>query len=917
MNGAPELRLSGIVRLFVLCGALAALPALIVAGYAAYQHVESLRATELAHVEDETRTRAAGLGEFARIATGHVARMRLMFEAGLAAPQPSPLLAKLRGFAAGELAGAAEGVYFGREPGAAPPLTVIAAADLLDGAQPALAELNAFLNLTPTLVAAHSLDNHLRWSFIIPASRSYFAVYPWGAEADLLKLANANSTGALLDGYHKYSVFANGRPEVNAARQPYWTEVYEDAGGTGLMVSYATPVYDGQNFVGVVGADVLLSFLADFLAPSGETRGGSAIVDSFGEVLAATGTLARSGRSKLAEIDATAAGMPSDGVIRLANGAYRVSVQPADAPWRLVRVIDAADIDAAVRPNLTLAIAVTAGILASIGLGLLIFIRGFGGPVLSLIGRVSAHLRGETALPAPASGAWNPWFRAIDKAFAAQHESEAMRNAILGVALDAIVVIDEEGRIVMLADGVDTRFGHDSDAVVGRPIHEVLVPPEARNAHLAGITRYKKTGEKRVLGQRIEVDALNAAGERVPVELMIGEVEVNGQRLFVAFLRDISSRRAANAEIARQREALHQSEKLTALGSLLAGVAHELNNPLSVVVGRAIMLEETVSDPKVRDPLRRLREAAERCARISKTFLAIARRAPASRAAVPLAKPVTAAVELNAYAVRASGIETVIDIPESLPPVMIDEDQIVQVVANLIVNAEHALRGQPEPRRIEFRAYQADNGMVALRVSDNGPGIPPDVSARVFEPFFTTKEVGVGTGIGLSVSLGMIEAMGGRMELDPGWGRGACFTIFLPVAGAATEEDAGLIVQTGGAAAQVLVVDDEPEVGALLADILTNAGHSVDLAANGQEALRLIDSGRAYNAVLTDARMPGLDGRTLARMIVERRPGLKGRIVIVTGDNMAGSGEAGEWPVIEKPFNPSQIRSTLAEILNN
>ena len=123
MNGAPELRLSGIVRLFVLCGALAALPALIVAGYAAYQHVESLRATELAHVEDETRTRAAGLGEFARIATGHVARMRLMFEAGLAAPQPSPLLAKLRGFAAGELAGAAEGVYFGREPSPRGPRT--------------------------------------------------------------------------------------------------------------------------------------------------------------------------------------------------------------------------------------------------------------------------------------------------------------------------------------------------------------------------------------------------------------------------------------------------------------------------------------------------------------------------------------------------------------------------------------------------------------------------------------------------------------------------------------------------------------------------------------------------------------------------------------------------------------------------
>jgi signal transduction histidine kinase len=249
----------------------------------------------------------------------------------------------------------------------------------------------------------------------------------------------------------------------------------------------------------------------------------------------------------------------------------------------------------------------------------------------------------------------------------------------------------------------------------------------------------------------------------------------------LAIAEDISEKKRSAEELERQREALHQREKLAALGSLLAGVAHELNNPLSVVVARAVMLEEE-SYPAAQAAASKIRIAAERCARIVRTFLAMARQRPPERGPVAINDVVSAAFDMTAYTVRTSGIQVAPDLGRDIPPILADADQLHQVLLNLIVNAQHVLQERPGPRRIRVTTrFDQAAGAVRVAVSDNGPGIPEQLRARVFEPYFTTKPSGLGTGVGLAVSHSIAQAHGGTLTLDCPEMGGAVFTITLPV----------------------------------------------------------------------------------------------------------------------------------------
>ena len=253
-----------------------------------------------------------------------------------------------------------------------------------------------------------------------------------------------------------------------------------------------------------------------------------------------------------------------------------------------------------------------------------------------------------------------------------------------------------------------------------------------------------------------------------------------GEPAIVTAWADLTALRAAQAEVARSREALHQSEKLTALGALLAGVAHELNNPLSVVVGYSSMLREIPCDPAMTARAEKIHAAAERCARIVRTFLAMARARPPRREPVALGEVVLGALDLAGYGLRSADVEVKLDLPAGLAPVHGDADQLHQVVVNLVVNAQQALISRPSPRRLTISAW-AEGGEAVLEIADNGPGMDPDVASRAFEPFFTTKPQGVGTGVGLSVCHGIVVAHGGRIELDTDQGTGARFRVFLPL----------------------------------------------------------------------------------------------------------------------------------------
>jgi PAS domain S-box-containing protein len=387
---------------------------------------------------------------------------------------------------------------------------------------------------------------------------------------------------------------------------------------------------------------------------------------------------------------------------------------------------------------------------------------------------------------------------------------------------------------------------------------------------------------------------------------------------FVSAIADITERKAAESEIVRQREALYQSEKLSAMGSLLAGVAHELNNPLSVVVGQVQLLEETVTEPAVLERARKILAAAHRCAKIVKTFLAMARRRPPERREVSLNAVIDSALEVVGYGLRTAGVEVTLDLAPDLPAFSADSDQLHQVVMNLVVNAQHALETVPAPRRLRIAtAFDRATGQLRLTVTDNGPGISAEIRSRIFEPFFTTKPAGVGTGVGLPLCLGIVEAHGGRMAIEDAPGRGASVLVLLPyVAPLAEPEQAapGPVVRPG---LHILVVDDEVEIADTLAEILARDGHRADIVDNGAAALERLGR-HHYDLVLSDLRMPGLDGAGIYGEIVRRHARLAARTVFITGDMLSDSARrflaASGRPALHKPFDAVEVRRVVAEV---
>jgi signal transduction histidine kinase/CheY-like chemotaxis protein len=400
------------------------------------------------------------------------------------------------------------------------------------------------------------------------------------------------------------------------------------------------------------------------------------------------------------------------------------------------------------------------------------------------------------------------------------------------------------------------------------------------------------------------------------------------------FIFDMSDQKRAEAEASRQRAVTYQREKLAALGSLLAGVAHELNNPLSVVLGRAIMLEENCGDPETLDSLRRLRTAAERCARIVRSFLSLARQKAPEVKPVDVRRVLDGSVEMLANGLRSAGIEVTRDDAPDPPRVMADEDELHQVFMNLIVNAQQAIEMAPprsdaadrpvsdrrvSDRRVWLTTSTPGDGFVRIEVADNGPGVPEALRDLIFNPFFTTKPIGAGTGLGLSYCHGIVSSHGGSIGVGARPGGGALFTVTLPAcaAGADIEVPAARAFDPFGGGGAVLIVDDEPEVVTMLTEVLAGDGHEVSTAGDGLAALEILRGG-TFDAILCDIRMPRLDGIGLLRELDACRPELVPRVLMMTGDVLRAAAALPSdlaAQLLEKPVDPAEVRRRVGELI--
>ena len=498
------------------------------------------------------------------------------------------------------------------------------------------------------------------------------------------------------------------------------------------------------------------------------------------------------------------------------------------------------------------------------------------------------------------------------RAEGALRASEEQYHAMFNASIDGLALWNAAGEIVATNPALWRMYGYDDSEFSALPPGTFAGP-----SYDPGFLRAVAAGES----LHSEVTELRKDGSALELEVHGIPMQYQGKPHVLTIARDITEKKRSAEELARQRESSYQREKLAALGSLLAGVAHELNNPLSVVVARAVMLEEE-SYPAAQAAASKIRTAAERCARIVRTFLAMARQQPPERVPVAINDVVSAALDMTAYTVRTSSIEVALDLARDIPPILADADQLHQVLLNLIVNAQQVLQDRPGPRRIRVASrYDPDARVIRIAVADNGPGIPKHLRARVFEPYFTTKPTGLGTGMGLAVSHGIVEAHGGAFTLDCPEMGGAVFTITLPVCPLdASRVDPGPSSEASASPRKILVVDDEAEIRETLAEILSGAQHNVATAGSGREALERMAS-EHFDVILTDIRMPDLDGRALYREIERRWPERAAHVVFVSGDTLASTlrefaAESGR-PVIEKPFLPSEVRRVVAEMAVN
>lgn len=366
----------------------------------------------------------------------------------------------------------------------------------------------------------------------------------------------------------------------------------------------------------------------------------------------------------------------------------------------------------------------------------------------------------------------------------------------------------------------------------------------------------------------------------------------------------------------RLQESLIQAEKLATLGELIAGIAHELNNPLSSVVGHAQLLRMEETDPKKAVRAERIIQAAQRATRIVRNFLTVVRKHRPEQVAVSVNDVIAKTVELFAYQLRVSNVEIETVLAPDLPQITGDPHQLQQVILNLLNNATQAIMGYRNHGRVRIATeLSPDRSTIRINVADNGPGILPEHLSRIFEPFFTTKPAGVGTGLGLALIKGIMTEHGGTITVESTPGHGATFLITLPVTTPPPAAPPGPPTAAISPGLRVLVVDDEPPLRELMAEALMGQKAQVQTAANARQALEILAQSHVDVLVL-DVRMPGVSGTDLWNEINRINSILARRTIFCTGDVVTEEVRAFIASVgcltVSKPFELPQFFDAVA-----
>jgi len=499
------------------------------------------------------------------------------------------------------------------------------------------------------------------------------------------------------------------------------------------------------------------------------------------------------------------------------------------------------------------------------------------------------------------------------------HSEQEFARQLMTSFPDLIVVLDAQGRYTFVSPRITEALGYEPQEIIGQGLGQ-RTHPEDRPALL-------ELYQDLIAGKRahgiIEYRTQNKQGKwrlfRASASPFFDqEGKIAG---VIASSRDVT-------ELRRLEQQLIQSEKLAAMGQMIAGVAHELNNPLTAILGVSELLRERAHDETTRRQLELAHRQARRAAHIVQNLLVFSRPPAPGKARVHLAELIERTLQLHEESLRANHITVDFRSHPNLPAVLGDANQLVQVFLNLITNAEQAIRQARDTGTLLIRTALVGNSVLAT-FRDDGPGIPREALPRLFDPFFTTKRPGRGTGLGLSICMAIVKEHGGNMEAQTLPGGGSMFSVSLPVAGELQAVPAPLSFSTVQPESvslkdlSVLVVDDEESICELVQDGLSARGMFVDCAATGEQAIELA-AARAYDAVLCDMHLADVGARKMSgREVFERlassASGPKPLFIFMTGSlldpaTLKATDRAGSH-VLQKPFQISDVVAILSEAL--
>jgi PAS domain S-box-containing protein len=505
----------------------------------------------------------------------------------------------------------------------------------------------------------------------------------------------------------------------------------------------------------------------------------------------------------------------------------------------------------------------------------------------------------------------------------ALRQSEEKYRTILEEMREGYYETDLAGNFTLVNSAMCFLSGYSREELMGMKYRD-YTPEEHTNTVSEVYSRVYRTGEP-VLDLQHEVIQKDGSRRCIESSVFLIRNEKGESIGFRGIARDITERKKLEEERRRLELQAHVTSRLASLGEMAAGVAHEINNPLTGIAGYAQLLLEREGVPEdVRSDLVTINEGARRVAGIVQGLLTFSRQSKPERRCVDINHLVESTLALRAYHLRVNNIEVVIQLAPDLLETLVDPGQIQQVLLNLIVNAETEMKLAHSRGKLSISTEKSDK-TIKIRLKDDGPGIKPEIMGRIFEPFFTTREVGHGTGLGLSLCYGIVSEHNGKIYAESKPGKGATFIVELPVVTEAKQPDSAeplkpLVEQPKKLAkARIMVVDDEMVVRDLVKRVLTGEGYEVDTLDNSADALKKIE-GQRYNLIMLDIKMPGMDGVELYRRIQEKAKSLMPRVVFITGDMLSKDTEKflskTELTHIAKPFDAEELRRGVRVVLN-